>query len=288
MTSPPMLLRGLSDIADQYDAILCDLWGVIHEGKRAFPEACRALAEFRQTRGPVILVTNAPVPRLRVERLFPNLGVTRDCYDDLLSSGEATRRELALRAPGPVYRIGIEDDRSLYDGLDLAFTERPDEASVVCCTGLRDYTEHHPDQYLCELERLQAANLPMICANPDRQFSYGGRLIWAAGALAERYEALGGQVLRAGKPDPMIYRWASELVQRHTSGYPDSPRVLAIGDGPITDILGANRAGLDALFVGDGIHAAELASGRDFITAADEVLSAHSVFAKHATPRLLW
>ena len=128
------LLPGLSKVASDYDAILCDVWGVIHNGREAFAEACVALKKFRETRGPVVLITNAPVPKDRVTRLFPKFGVPMDCFDDVIASGDATRNELRRVAPGPVYRIGLDEDFGTYAGLPLEFSDDPDVAKVVCCT----------------------------------------------------------------------------------------------------------------------------------------------------------
>lgn len=288
MTETPTFLRGLEDIADRYDAVLCDVWGVVHNGKRAYEEACRALEMFRRTRGPVILVTNAPVPKARVTRLFPRLGVPDACFDDVVSSGEVTRLALARHAQGRVYRIGVEEDASLYEGTPLVFTDDPDQASVVCCTGLRAFSDTHPDDYLEELAQLKARDLPFICANPDRQFPYGGRLIWAAGALADRYEGMGGEVLRAGKPDAAIYEASLSLVRDRVGATPHPSRILAIGDGAPTDIIGANRQGFDALFIGDGLHAASLPAGDDDPAAIGAWLAREGASAAWYASRLAW
>ena len=207
--SQPSLLSGLSTVASDYDAILCDVWGVIHNGKRAFDTACEALQKFR-SHGPVILVTNAPVPKDRVTRLFPQFGVPMDCFDDVIASGDATRNELKHLAPGPVYTIGLDQDFGVYAGLPLEFSTDPATAKVICCTSLRDYPNGTPEPYRDELKRLAAHHLPMLCANPDVQFRQGDRLIWSAGALAAIYEEEGGKVIRPGKPDAPIYKLALE------------------------------------------------------------------------------
>jgi HAD superfamily hydrolase (TIGR01459 family) len=286
--APLQLLVGLSAIAQDYDAILCDVWGVIHDGRRAFGGACEALKRFRHERGPVILVTNAPVPRERVTRVFSRVGVPNDCFDDVATSGEATRHELETFAPGPVYAIGLKDDRTLYDGLPLVFTDDPDQARVVSCTSLRDFPNGHPDSYREELSRLAMRGLPMICANPDLQFRHGDTLIWAAGALAQLYESLGGLVIRPGKPDAPIYRLAFERLEA-LAGEPVPPaRTLAIGDGPVTDLLGAMNQRLDAIFIGGGIHGQALAGGAGFLQSARAMLEADGVTARYAMPELAW
>jgi HAD superfamily hydrolase (TIGR01459 family) len=282
------LLPGLSDIAGDYDAIISDVWGVIHNGKAPFPEACAALAEFRRTRGPVVLVTNAPVPKHRVTAVFDRVGVPKDCWDDVIASGDVTRHELARRAPGPVYRIGLSEDDPVYRDLALDFTDDPGTAAVVCCTGLRDYPDGHPETYRPELKSLAARGLTMICANPDVQFRYGDRLIWSAGALAAIHEEEGGNVLRTGKPDAAIYALARETLTALMGRAPGSRRILAIGDGPATDIRGANREGLDALFVVDGIHGAELAAGGDLVVDAQALMRREGAEARYLMPSLAW
>lgn len=282
------LLSGLSAVADDYDAILCDVWGVIHNGRRAFAPACEALKRFRETGKPVILVTNAPVPKERVTRLFPQFGVPMDCFDDVVASGDATRNELARVAPGPIYRIGLNEDFGVYAGLSLEFSDDPAVAKVICCTSLRDYPDGVPEPYRPELKRLAAHGLPMICANPDIQFRQGDRLIWSAGALAAIYAEEGGQVVYPGKPDDPIYRLALEKTAAILGRDVAPGRVLAIGDGPITDVLGANRQGFDALFIGGGIHGHAMAEGEGFIASAQDVLAADGVSAKWAMPELAW
>jgi HAD superfamily hydrolase (TIGR01459 family) len=282
------LLSGLSAVASDYDAILCDVWGVIHNGREAFVSACEALREFRKTRGPVVLITNAPVPKERVTRLFPKLGVLPDCFDDVVASGDATRNELARLAPGPVYRIGLNEDVSVYAGLLLEFSEDPKVAKVVCCTSLRDYPNGTPEPYRAELKMLAGHGLPMICANPDVVFKQGDRLIWSAGSLAAIYAEEGGKVISPGKPDEPIYRLAFERVAQIAGKAVSRERTLAIGDGPATDVLGANRQGIDALFIGSGIHGEAMGVGDAFLASAEKVLGADGVSARYAMPELSW
>jgi HAD superfamily hydrolase (TIGR01459 family) len=281
-------ISGLSDVAGDYDAILCDVWGVIHNGREAFADACVALRKFRETHGPVVLITNAPVPKERVTRLFPPLGVPMDCFDDCVASGDATRNELKRMAPGPVYPIGIAGDDSLYAGLGLELTDDPARAKVVCCTSLRDFPDGTPEPYREEMKRLVAHGLPMICANPDVQFRRGDRLIWSAGALAKIYEQEGGQVIYPGKPDAPIYVLAFERASEISGRTVTPGRTLAIGDGPSTDVLGANRQGMDALFIGSGIHGHAMQSGEAFEGWARGLLAGEGVSARYAMPELRW
>jgi len=282
------LLSGLSKAASDYDAIFCDVWGVIHNGREAFAEACVALKKFRETRGPVVLITNAPVPKDRVTRLFPKFGVPMDCFDDVIASGDATRNELKRVAPGPIYRIGLDEDFGTYAGLPLEFSDDPDVAKVICCTSLREYPDGKPEPYRDELKRLAAKQLPMICANPDVVFRQGDKLIWSAGSLAKIYVEEGGQVISPGKPDEPIYRLAFERAGELAGKAIAPGRVLAIGDGPATDVLGANRQGIDALFIGGGIHGQALESGEGFLASAEKIMAAEGVSAKWAMPELGW
>lgn len=288
MMQQPDLIDGLSGVADRYDAIFCDVWGVLHDGRKAFAAAGAALQAFRRERGPVILITNAPVPKERVTRLFGPLGVPMDCFDEVVTSGDATRFELERFAPGPVYPIGLSEDRSVYQGLALDFTEDAAEAAVVCCTSLRNFPNGLPEDHRTELEHLVSRQLPMICANPDVQFRYGDRLVWSAGALALIYEELGGRVIRPGKPDAPIYDLASRHAERLV-GRPLAPeRVLAIGDGPATDLVGAARRGHDALFVLNGIHGHKMAGKADLLGLARNELEAAQTRARYVMPELAW
>ena len=277
----------LNQIAPEYDAILCDVWGVIHNGRHAFEPAVEALQRFREERGPVILITNAPVPVDRVTRMFPQVGVPDDCFDAVVTSGDATRAELLKRAPGPAYRIGPDYDDPLYHDLPLEFSEA-DEAAFISCTGLRHMPDDEPESYRAELTDLAERELDMICANPDVKFRYGDRLIWSAGALAKLYEELGGRVIRPGKPDGPIYDLAYTRLDEMLGYKPDISRILAIGDGPATDVRGAAREGLDCLFIGGGIHGQELEEGEAFLQSAAEVMANDETSAAYAAPALIW
>ncbi len=251
------LLTGLSDIAPGYDALICDVWGVVHDGHHAHEAACDALRRFRQTRGPVILLTNAPRVPSAVEEQFAGLNVPSDCYDVIVSSGGAARAELARRATAktlPFYYIGTGRDISIFDGLNVT-NAALDEAEVVLLTGMRDDDNEVPADYADELARVQARGLTMLCANPDLVVHRGKRLYWCAGALARDYAALGGEVVYYGKPHGPVYNMARAQIAALA---PAARRFLAIGDGMPTDIKGANGQGLDVLFIADGIHGEEV------------------------------
>jgi HAD superfamily hydrolase (TIGR01459 family) len=285
----------LREIAPRYDALFCDVWGVVHDGRRAFAAACEALIEFRRGGGAVVLITNAPVPHGRVIAVLDRLRAPAEAYDAVVASGDVTRDELARRAPGPVYAIGVREDSgalsgygSVYAGLGVELTADPAAARLVCCTGLREYPDGDPETYRAELAGLAARGLPMVCANPDVQFRHGDALVWAAGSLARIYEQEGGTVIRPGKPDAAIYRVARDEVARVRGAAVADDRVLAIGDGPATDILGANREGIDALFIGGGIHGEALGEGADFHQRAAALLADDGVHARYAAPALAW
>jgi HAD superfamily hydrolase (TIGR01459 family) len=249
------IITSLDVLADRYDATFCDVWGVLHNGRVAYPAACAALQRFRRVGKYVILITNVPKPREPIPAQLDRAGVPRDAWDAIVTSGDATRVELAKRAPGPVFRIGPREyDRTLWEGLDIA--EAPlDGARFIGISGLnRD--DETPADYADVLKQAKARDLDLICANPDIVVQHGDRLIWCAGAIARDYEAIGGHVIMAGKPHKPIYELARKELAL-LSGPPaiqEELRILCIGDGVVTDILGANAQGLDSLFVAAGIH----------------------------------
>ncbi len=252
-------IAGLHEIAARYDAILCDVWGVLIDGKRHFPRAAEALRRFRGQGGRVVLVTNASRPDAEVRRQLLGLGLPEDVFDDLVSAGEATLREIVARRGQACYHLGPPRDNGLFEeaGRRLGVPVRkvsPDEADYVVCTGLFEERAEVPSDYDARLAALKARGLVMLCANPDIVVAIGDDLVYCAGALAERYAAMGGKVRMFGKPHPPIYAAARErLAALAGREVPDS-RILAIGDGAMTDLAGAGRAGIDCLFVTDGIH----------------------------------
>ncbi len=286
----PLLPSGLSDIAQDYDALLCDVWGVIHNGRDAFPAACAALEQYRAERGPVILISNAPRPSAALHDQLAGVGVPRTAWTAFVSSGDATRALLSQRAPGPVWRLGPERDAPLYEGLGLDFADSLEDAAFIGCTGPFHEETEVPDDYLERLELARARNLEMICANPDRMVQKGDRLIYCAGALAELYESIGGRSVMAGKPHAPIYRQAMATLAGELGREPDPRRVLCVGDGVHTDVAGAERQGLDCLFLWGGVHAADLHQGAEASAAqsAADFLDKHSTLAKYAMPELVW
>ena len=272
---PPSVrqIEGLGEIAGRYDAILCDIWGVVHNGVAAFAPACEALVAFRRGGAAVVLISNAPRPSAPIHRQLGRLGVPQEAFDSVVTSGDVTAGMIKERIDDPVLHIGPKRDLSLFDAAAEAAGRRPKlvslaEARYAVCTGLRSDVSETADDYAEELGALAARGLIMICANPDIVIHRGDALVTCAGALALRYEERGGAVVYAGKPHPPIYARALALAEK-TLGRPlAKARALAIGDGMRTDIAGAAAAGLDALFVTGGIHRAEL-HGDDLDRPAD-------------------
>jgi HAD superfamily hydrolase (TIGR01459 family) len=273
-------LEGLASLAPRYEVLFCDVWGVIHNGREAFAEPCAALARWRSERGPVILISNSPRPAADVVGQLEALGVPRESWSELVTSGDATRSLLAESAPCAVWRIGPDRDRSLYEGLDLVFTSL-DDAQIIACTGPNDDETETPEDYRAVLTIGAARGLPMICANPDRVVQRGDRLIYCGGALADLYIELGGRVLMAGKPFAPIYDLCFERARGILGRNVPDGAVLAIGDGAATDLLGAQSRGLDALFIASGIHAhaTQGADGRPDPVQVDRFLASRGTSA---------
>ena len=286
----PAIIAGLSEIADQYDAILCDVWGVIHNGRESFPEACEALTRFGQDHGPVVLISNVPRPSRFVLSQLDELKVPKSAWSGFVASGDATFAELVKRAPGPAWTVGPSRDGGLYEGSSVDQTEIPEHAAFISCTGLYDDELETPEDYRERLQLCADRGLEMVCANPDRVVQRGDKMIWCAGALADLYETMGGKVVMVGKPFSPIYDMSYAEVDRLAGRAVPKDRILAVGDGVQTDVMGANNQGLDLLFVAGGIHAAELA-GPDGAMAADKVetmLTGKNAHARFACDDLRW
>ena len=259
--SSPQLIPGLSALAGRFDALLCDVWGAIHNGVERFPAACEALVRWNAEHSPVVLISNSPRPSPDVVPQLRGLEVPDAAWSGFVTSGDVTREEIAQRAPAgaltPVWHIGGDRDRVLLDGLSVERTG-PEAAAFVVCSGPQDDERETAEDYRGRLELCAARGLEMVCANPDRVVQRGDRLITCGGALADLYEALGGRVTMAGKPYPPIYAAALAEAERLAGRPLDRRRVLAVGDGMLTDVMGAERAGLPLLFIATGIHAADI------------------------------
>ena len=261
-TFPPSSARiigGLSELAARYDGILCDIWGVLHDGERHFPDAADALTRFREGGGTVVLITNAPRPNGPVRDQLDRLGVPRAAYDALVTSGDVTVHSIIARGAEPLFHIGPERDHALYAEVERVGGKPPSlaplaEAGFVVVTGLFGDETGTPEDYDRELAIMRERELPMICANPDLVVHIGDALRYCAGAIAERYVGQGGSVIYAGKPHTPIYATALALAEEVRGTPIERERVLCIGDALRTDVAGGVLQGLDVLFVTAGIH----------------------------------
>jgi HAD superfamily hydrolase (TIGR01459 family) len=287
MTSPTPI-HGLRELASRYDVLLCDVWGVIHNGRESFPDACAALARFRAESGPVILISNAPRPHGPVLEQLDELGVPRESYSEVVTSGDATRVLLAERAPGPVWKIGPDRDWPLYDGIALA-EGGPQDAAFICVTGPYDDENDDPADYRDRFRIAVERGLELICANPDIVVQRGDKLIYCGGALAQLYESLGGRSIMAGKPFQPIYDMALARADAHLGRPVERRRVLCVGDGLPTDVRGANARGLDILFVANGIHGAETVGPEGLATAiVADLLQQEGLHATWVMADMVW
>ena len=285
----PEIIERFAPLARGYDVLLCDVWGVVHNGVAAFAPACEALTRFRAERGTVILITNAPRPGASVQRILDRLNVPRDAYDAITSSGDVTRGIVENRLRERVFHLGPQRDLSIFTGLDVAFAPVED-ADYVVCSGLFDDTRETPDSYRELLAAMRARSLFMVCANPDIVVERGDELVYCAGALADAYAALGGEVLYCGKPHAPIYEAALGKAAAFRGGeVPPLNRVLAIGDSVRTDLKGAAAFGVDCLFVVSGIHA-EALGGREApdLSGLNTVFDTAGVAPKAVTRALAW
>jgi HAD superfamily hydrolase (TIGR01459 family) len=249
-------VEGLRDLVGGVEVVLSDIWGVVHNGLVAFPEACAALHTFRKQGGTVILITNAPRPADSVQRQLRKLGVADDTYDAIVSSGDLTRQFVADHPGRKMYWIGPERDSSLHRGLDMVVAPL-EQADYIVCTGLFDDETESAEDYRTMMLQARDRNLTLICANPDIVVERGDRLIYCAGAIAELYRELGGEVIFYGKPHRPIYERAIQLAAERHHHPIELNHVLAIGDSVRTDLAGAHSFGIDCLFVTRGIHAEE-------------------------------
>jgi HAD superfamily hydrolase (TIGR01459 family) len=285
----PSFIERFEPLAREYDALFCDIWGVVHNGVTAFPAACDALMRFRTAGGTAMLVTNAPRAGAAVARILDRFGVPRQAYDAIISSGDVTRGIVEARPGETVFHLGPERDHSIFDGLGVSFAPLA-RADYVVCSGLFDDTIETPDSYRDMLAEMRARSLLMVCANPDIVVERGDTLVYCAGALAEAYAGQGGTVLYCGKPHPPIYQTtlASAVTLRGGRAL-ELRRVLAIGDSVRTDLAGATAFGLDCVFVTSGIHAEQYGS-RDAPDAAKlkAIFSAAGVAPRAMMRALVW
>jgi HAD superfamily hydrolase (TIGR01459 family) len=268
----------LRDLATGRDVVLSDIWGVVHNGLVSFPEACAALKTFRDKGGTVILITNAPRPAEAVQRQLRKFGVPDDCYDAIASSGDLARCYVAEHPAKAVYWLGPERDNSIHSGLDPVFAPI-EHADYIICTGPFDDETETAEDYRALMMQARERKLPLICANPDIVVEHGDRLLYCAGAIAELYRELGGEVIFYGKPHRPIYERAMALARERRGQDTPLNRVLAIGDSVRTDLMGAHAFGIDLLFLTRGIHSEEFAGVDQLDPASVKELFGHPPLA---------
>ncbi len=270
----------MKQLSQKYPIWFCDIWGVVHNGYKPFTTTCSALAKHRKNGGTVILVTNSPRTSRGVEQQLDEIGVSRDCYDDIVTSGDVTRTLMVGHGGGEVFHLGPTRDYSIYDGLAIKRVNL-EQAKAVLCTGLFDERKETPADYAPLLQQIKQHGLTMICANPDKVVRKGEALIYCAGALADEYLKIGGKVLMAGKPFAPIYDLAT-LKAEKLRGVPVlKSKILAIGDGPETDIKGATDYGLPCVLITGGIN-----SGGDVLTDVLRVVPSAQIVK--SLPELDW
>lgn len=281
-------MKSLSALAPDYDAILSDVWGVLHNSVVPHPEACDALVRYRAGGGRVVLITNAPLTSPPIIKRLDEIGVPREAYDAIVSSGDVTRHLLEEYRGQTIHYVGPPGAHdSLFEGLDLTLGTA-EEASVVVVTD-PEFEADTPDMYRDRMKLWLSRNLPLIAANPDHVVEHGDRIVYRGGAIADIYATSGGRVAMAGKPHPPIYAEALRLAEQAAGRSLDKSRVLAIGDAVRTDALGAANFGIDFMFITGSIHAEELdafdtpdpAAVHDLVAPTGAVLAGFQ-------PRLAW
>ncbi|WP_306113781.1 MULTISPECIES: TIGR01459 family HAD-type hydrolase [unclassified Roseovarius] len=256
------IINSLSEISDRYEALFVDLWGCVHNGITPFPDAVAALQAYRAKGGKVVLVTNSPKARNHVEAQLEQVGVARDSWDTIATSGDSARAAMFRGMVGEkVYFIGKDHDRKIFEPIQIVenpVNVRPvplEEAEGIVCAGPFDAMAD-PEVMRPEFLYAKQKGLKLLCANPDIVVDRGDHREWCAGALARLYTEMGGESLYFGKPHPPIY----DLARRRLTALGkvvDSEAILAIGDGILTDIAGAMGEDIDSLFISGGLAAAE-------------------------------
>lgn len=290
MTSVP-ILQGLSAIAPKYQALLCDVWGVLHNGREAFAGVVDCLHAYRR-HGVVLLLSNAPRPNAPIREQLTQLGIPPSAYDTIVTSGDLTRELLTERSRErafKIHRVGPDRDFPLYEGLNIERVSM-EEAEAIVCTGPFDDTKEGPEDYRDYWRPALARKLPFFCANPDLVVQRGDHMIYCAGALAQDYERQGGNVLYLGKPHAPVYDFVEAHMKEFSGRSIPRTKWLAIGDGLKTDIAGATRARIDSLLITGGIHEPELsdADGAPNPAKIAAVLTTQNLTTTAAMRRLLW
>lgn len=297
------IIPSFSKISQNYDLILCDVWGVLHNGVRAFLHAAEALMQARSHGATVILITNAPKTGQMVQKLLDHLGIPQTAYDAIISAGDAMQYSLFQNYHGQssaqkIYFIGSALDRDILTNLPSHISAKflettPDAAESIICAGPDYGIKDTPQDYEIDLRIALNRKLPLYCANPDITVEHGDKVIYCGGAIAQFYEEMGGVVYQFGKPLPEIYQYAllrAEAIRQEVIG---SDRILAIGDGIRTDVKGAMLEGYDMLFISSGLAARETHTGLNYEDQPnhiqlDDYLNTHQLSARYAMGHLHW
>ena len=250
-----MKIDNLQKIHGQYNAILCDVWGVIHNGQKAHKSAVETLIKCRENGKIVVLITNAPRPAQSVQKQLEIIGVDENAYDSIVTSGDVTKNRIE-KYKNSVFHLGPERDKTIFEGIKVEFKDA-ENAKCVVCTGLFDDDNEKPQDYKNMFQNMIERKCKMICANPDIVVERGDKIIWCAGALAQLYEEMGGEIEIAGKPHKPIYEKAMGKINEIAEKNIERKNVLAIGDAIATDAKGAGQAKVPFLFITNGIHAKE-------------------------------
>jgi HAD superfamily hydrolase (TIGR01459 family) len=252
------VLNGLREIAENFDLVLMDLWGCVHDGVRPYPAALDCLARLRDAGKAVAILSNAPRRASEVEAKLTEMGIDRSLYTGMFTSGEETWKYLNTRPDGlgqrlgrRVYAIMPDRDAGILEGLDLQRVDDIGAASFVLVTGAEDAKASAKD-FDPELRTALKQSLPMLCANPDLLVHRGGVEEICAGAIAQRYESFGGRVVYHGKPHVKIYDVIFKALNVVRG------RAIGVGDSYRTDIRGAQDAGAKGVLIAGGIHRSEL------------------------------
>lgn len=247
-----MEIQNLKDIEQKFEAILCDVWGVVHNGINAHKNAVDALTRFRQNNKIVILITNAPRPNQNVKMQLEKLNVAQNAYDDIITSGDVAR-ELIEKNKNSVFHLGPERDKQIFNNINVKF-EDENNARCIVCTGLFDDENQKPQDYQKMFKEMIQRKCKMICANPDIIVERGDKIIWCAGALAQMFKEMGGEIEIAGKPYAPIYSQAKRKINEIKGENVNENKILAIGDAIATDAKGAQNNQIQFLFHARGIH----------------------------------
>ena len=283
------MIAGISEIADQFDGYLVDLWGCVHNGIEPYPAAVTALLELRKRGKSICMLSNGPRRAVDLIARLDQMGVPRDAYQHVMSSGEATWNALAVR-PDAFHQsfgqrcdhIGPSRDISVTEGNGTLIAASIEDADFILCTG--PVENHHPiDVYTPVLTKAAELGVPMVCANPDLVVHIGEDLVYCAGTMAALYQGMGGKVSYHGKPYQSVY-------DQCFSFFPEIPsdRLIGIGDGLRTDILGANRNGIKSLFLTGGIHSDEITYSSDGSSNLQTICRDIGAHPNFAAQRLEW